>query len=118
LENDDRSFTPQDLLPLCRRLRIPLVYDVHHHRCLPDGLSVEEATREAMATWRGREPHFHISSPRTGWKSADPRPHADYLDPRDLPRAWLTVPMTVDVEAKAKERAVLAIATPRTRSRR
>jgi UV DNA damage endonuclease len=110
LENDDRSFTPSDLLPLCERLRIPLVYDVHHHRCLPDALSVEEATRRAMATWRGREPHFHLSSPRTGWNGSDPRPHADYLDPRDMPPAWRPMTLTVDVEAKAKERAVVAIA--------
>ena len=38
------SMAPADLLPLCRRLGIPLVYDAHHHRCRPDGLSVEEAT--------------------------------------------------------------------------
>lgn len=118
LENDDRSFTPQDLLPLCRRLRIPLVYDVHHHRCLPDGLSVDQASKLAMATWRGREPHFHISSPRAGWNGGDPRPHADYLDPRDLPQTWLRSSLTVDVEAKAKERAVLAIANLRPRTRR
>jgi UV DNA damage endonuclease len=117
LENDDRSFGPQDLLPLCRRLRIPLVYDVHHHRCLPDGLSVEQATTFAVETWRGREPHFHMSSPRDGWDSRDPRPHADFLDPRDVPACWRGQPFTVDVEAKAKERAVLAAAAPRTRAR-
>jgi UV DNA damage endonuclease len=44
VENDDRIYTPADLLPLCRTEGIPLVYDVHHHRCNPDGLSVEEAT--------------------------------------------------------------------------
>src|SRR5215208_4249442 len=33
LENDDRSFTPEMLLPLCERLGVPFVYDVHHHRC-------------------------------------------------------------------------------------
>lgn len=117
LENDDRSFTPQDLLPLCRRLKIPLVYDVHHHRCLPDGLSVEQATAFAVETWGGREPHFHLSSPREGWSSKDPRPHADYLDPRDIPDCWREQAFTVDVEAKAKERAVLAIATPSLRAR-
>ncbi len=52
LENDDRSYTPRDLLPVCRELNIPLVYDVHHHRCLPDGLSVESATEQAMETSR------------------------------------------------------------------
>ena len=41
---------------------ILLVYDVHHHRCNPDGLSVEEATSQAMATW-DREPLFpHLQS--------------------------------------------------------
>ncbi|OGK13204.1 MAG: UV damage repair endonuclease UvsE, partial [Candidatus Riflebacteria bacterium GWC2_50_8] len=34
LENDDKTYTPSELLPLCRELKIPLVYDVHHHRCL------------------------------------------------------------------------------------
>jgi len=109
LENDDRLFTPEDLLPLCERLGLPLVYDVHHHRCKGDGLAVAEATARAAATWRGREPHFHISSPREGWRGGDPRPHADYVEPADLPREWRTMDITVDVEAKAKERAVLAL---------
>ena len=43
LENDDTSYTVRDLLTVCERLSIPLVYDVHHHRCNPDGLSIEEA---------------------------------------------------------------------------
>jgi len=33
LENDDRIYTPKDLLPFCNEHKIPLVYDVHHHRC-------------------------------------------------------------------------------------
>ena len=109
LENDDRHYTPADLLPLCRRLGIPLVYDVHHHRCRPDGLSVEEATALAAETWGTREPYNHISSPRDGWGAPNPRPHADFIDPADFPAAWLGARMTVDVEAKAKERAVVAI---------
>ncbi len=109
LENDDRQYAPADLLPLCRRLGIPLVYDVHHHRCRPDGLSVEEATLAAAETWNGREPYSHISSPRDGWDAANPRPHADYVDLADWPDAWRGVRMTVDVEAKDKERAVTAL---------
>ena len=109
LENDDRRFTPASLLPLCERLGVPLVYDVHHHRCNPDGLDIATATELAMATWCGREPHFHISSPRAGWEGGDTRPHADYVIPNDFPDAWHSRHMTVDVEAKAKERAVLAL---------
>jgi UV DNA damage endonuclease len=108
LENDDVSYTVRDLLPVCERLSIPLVYDVHHHRCNPDGLSVEEATGLTGKTWQGtgREHYCHLSSPRAGWGGSDPRPHADYIDPADVPPCWLGREMTVDIEAKAKELAV------------
>lgn len=111
LENDDVSYTVADLLPICGQLSIPLVYDVHHHRCKPDGLSVEEATRLAESTWQGsgREQYCHLSSPRAGWNGANPRPHADYIDPADVPSCWLGRVMTVDIEAKAKELAVLRL---------
>ena len=113
LENDDHTYTPADLLPLCDRINIPLVYDVHHHRCLPDELSVEEATRLSVASWQrdGREPCFHISSPREGWRAGNPKPHADYIDLADFPACWreLSLDFTVDVEAKAKELAVVKL---------
>jgi UV DNA damage endonuclease len=107
LENDDRCFTPRSLLPLCQRSGVPLVYDVHHHRCLADGLSIEEATELSFATWGGREPYAHLSSPRDGWQGSNTRAHADYIDPADFPDVWRNRTMTIDVEAKAKERAVL-----------
>ncbi|MBA2457616.1 MAG: UV DNA damage repair endonuclease UvsE [Gemmatimonadales bacterium] len=109
LENDDRHYAPADLLPICRRESIPLVYDVHHHRCRGDGLSLAEATGAAAETWRGRDPWAHISSPRDGWGAANPRPHADYVDLEDFPGEWRGLKLTVDVEAKAKERAVVAL---------
>lgn len=111
LENDDISYTPEDLLPLCHKQRIPLIYDVHHHRCNPDGTSVEDATELAAATWKtvGREQYCHISSPRAGWGNGTSRPHADFIDPADVPECWLGREMTVDVEAKAKEVAVVRL---------
>lgn len=111
LENDDLVYTVRDLLPVCHDLGIPLVYDVHHHRCNPDGLTVEEATGLAMATWasHGREPWFHVSSPKNGWDGKPLRSHADYIDPRDFPSCWLPLSVTVDVEAKAKELAIIRL---------
>lgn len=109
LENDDRVFTPSDLLPVCRDVGVPLVYDVHHHRCLADGLSIDEATAAARATWN-REPVFHISSPLSGWDGPSPERHHDYVDAADFPACWLGAPLTVEVEAKAKELAVLRLA--------
>ncbi len=109
LENDDRVYTVSDLLPLCRAEGLALVYDVHHDRCNPGGLSIREATDEAAKTWGKREPWLHLSSPAHGWRSADPRSHADYIAPSDVPREWLGRRATVDVEAKQKELAVLRL---------
>lgn len=109
LENDDKIYTVEDLLLLCRSERIPLVYDAHHHRCLPDRFDVEEATRLAEATWN-REPLFHLSSPREGWRGKQPFRHHDFIDPKDFPSCWLDRDLTVEVEAKAKEPAVLRLA--------
>lgn len=105
VENDDKTYTPSDLLPVCATEKVPLVYDVHHHRCLPDELSVEAATTAAIATW-DREPLFHLSSPIEGWDGPKPERHHDYIDINDFPACWLDQTLTVEVEAKAKEHAV------------
>ena len=105
LENDDKVYTPSDLLPVCEETGVPLVYDVHHHRCLPDGLTVAEATKRARKTWK-TEPLFHISSPLEGWDGPKPERHHDYIDASDFPAEWIGWPLTVEVEAKAKELAI------------
>ena len=109
LENDDRVYTPRDLLPICRADGLRFVYDVHHHRCLPDGESLEETTAAAVETWGRSEPWFHASSPAAGWGGGDPRPHHDRLWLRDVPPPWRRLRCTIDVEAKAKEGAVLPL---------
>lgn len=106
LENDDKVYTPEDLLPICNGTDVPLVYDVHHHRCCPDGSTLEAATQAARETWGRREPLFHISSPLEGWDGPKPQRHHDYIDAGDFPKTWLGWPLTVEVEAKAKELAV------------
>jgi len=108
LENDDKSYTPEELLPFCAQLGIPMVYDVHHHRCCKDNLSIEEASRLAMETW-DREPLFHISSPAHGWQAPNSRSHHDYINVDDFPQIWKSMDVTIEVEAKAKELAVIQL---------
>ena len=110
VENDDKTYTPNDLLPICKANGIPLVYDVHHHRCNPDGLTVEQATKKALATWN-REPMFHLSSPIDGWDGVKPERHHDFIDVNDFPECWRRKKITVEVEAKAKEVAVEKLLT-------
>jgi UV DNA damage endonuclease len=109
VENDDKIYTPADLLPFCQQHGIPFVYDVHHHRCKPDGMSEEEATRQAVMTWN-REPLFHISSPLEGWSGPKPHRHHDYINVRDFPPFWQEFDLTVEIEAKAKELAIKKLA--------
>ena len=111
LENDDATYTVRDLLPICEKLNIPLVYDVHHHRCNQDGMGIEEATLLVVALWDSleKEPYFHLSSPKYGWQSGNIKPHADYIDPADFPESWKNCTATVDIEAKFKELAVLRL---------
>lgn len=106
VENDDKTYTPEDLLPLCETLGIPLVYDVHHHRCNPDDTLIQDATEKAVSTWDGREPMFHISSPINGYGDKDEASHHDYIAIKDFPKCWTDKTLTVEVEAKAKELAV------------
>ena len=108
VENDDKIYTPAELIPLCRREGVPLIYDVHHHRCNRDELSIEEATEQAIATW-DREPLFHISSPKEGWNGPGCQRHHDFIEVADVPECWLGCLLTIEVEAKAKERAVLQL---------
>jgi UV DNA damage endonuclease len=108
VENDDKIYTPSELLPICRSEGVPFVYDVHHHRCCRDELSVEEATEAAIGTWN-REPMFHLSSPKEGWNGPGPQRHHDFIDVADVPACWLGRTLTIEVEAKAKERAVLQL---------
>jgi UV DNA damage endonuclease len=105
VENDDKVYTPSDLLPSCRSAGVPLVYDVHHHRCNRDGMNEEDATKAAIATWN-REPMMHLSSPKDGWGGPNPERHHDFVDIADFPTYWLGKSLTVEVEAKFKELAV------------
>jgi UV DNA damage endonuclease len=113
LENDDVSYTPLDLYSICSELKVPLVYDVHHHRCNPDGSSVKATSDLCIETWKSRksEPYFHISSPKSGWNQKGAKSHSDYINPDDFPDCWhkLKTNFTIDVEAKAKELAVLKL---------
>ena len=52
---------------------------------------------------------FHISSPIEGWDGRKPERHHDFIDVKDFPNCWRRKKITVEVEAKAKEAAVLKL---------
>ncbi len=113
-EHDDTLFDLDDTLEVAGALSLPVVFDIHHHRChhrRPTWRDDLPALLErVMASWSDRVPKAHVSSARAPGAKA----HADYVDDIDLDLA-LTVlaeiggdrPIDVMLEAKAKEAAVL-----------
>jgi len=114
LENDDKIFTIEDLLPVCRRLGAPLVFDWLHHRANPGRWAkrpVAEIMAEVAQTWLPEDgpPKVHFSN-----QDPEKRPgaHAYWLDKEDfLAFAAELSGLVVDVmaECKGKDLALLRL---------
>ena len=114
LEHDDRIFDLDDALEVAQALGLPVVFDLHHHRCLhrrPDWRDDLGPLLEAVvASWGGRVPKFHLSSARAPGQTA----HADHVHDDDFDLALEVFgavggaePYDLMLEAKEKDRAVL-----------
>lgn len=114
LENDDKSFTAADVLDICRELGIPMVLDVHHHRCINGGERLEDLLPHIYGTWAGQPdvPKFHFSSPKS---SKEFRSHADYIDAAAF-MEFLNIAkdfgedIDIMLEAKMKDNALAGLA--------
>ena len=120
IENDELTYNIDDCLEVSAALGIPVTFDLHHHRChsLKEEYTPQKTEREyfllARQTWidSGRNyQRIHISTPKYEYTTAaKSRPHHDYISPTDIP-TWLLeeskeFPLHIDVEAKAKEKAI------------
>lgn len=113
LENDDKSYTALDVLGICRELKIPMVLDVHHHKCANNGERLEDMLDAIFDTWEGAyfPPKIHFSSPKS---EKDFRSHADWIDPGEF-REFLGIAartgrdFDVMLEAKSKDSALLKL---------
>ena len=83
LENDDRIFTAGEVLGLCQRLGVPMIFDFWHHKLNPTAdtwdTGLEEFLPHVVDTWGERVPKFHLSSAR-GLGTA----HADLIESVDF----------------------------------
>lgn len=124
IENDETLYTVQDCLRVHEAIGIPVVFDHQHHLLNPGILSLGEACRAALATWRtGVMPKVHFSSPKldsrmvTRGKKEVPAPpllsqHADYVHPWEFAAFLREVgpaPFDVMLEAKMKDAALLKL---------
>ncbi|OSX56122.1 hypothetical protein POSPLADRAFT_1160959, partial [Postia placenta MAD-698-R-SB12] len=116
LENDEICYNPDELLPICEELSIPMVLDYHHNWINPSVLPFPELLPRIAATWtrKGIRQKQHLSEPRPGAESImEKRAHADRC--QELPEVLVggDVDLMIEVsicvpysDAKDKEQAV------------
>ena len=85
LENDDKSYTVEDVLGISRLTGVTPILDVHHHKCNPSPNLINN-TKEIVDIWtnKGKEVKIHVSS---GLMSDRDRRHADFVTVKDYERA-------------------------------
>jgi UV DNA damage endonuclease len=110
-ENDEYAYSSKQILEVCRRAKVPMLFDAHHHICrenLEDynHPSVAEAFWAARETWTNPENQMvHISNGRE--KFGD-RAHSDLITA--MPDVFRFAPW-IEVEAKHKEIAIAKLQT-------
>ena len=100
----------KDVLNICQEVKIPMVLDLHHHRCKNEGEKVEDLLEDVFNTWsnEGLLPKVHFSTPKDGEYD---RKHADYIDCKDfiqfLDIAKKSIDRDFDVMIEAKKKIKL-----------
>lgn len=110
IENDDKEslYTVKDLKYLHNLIKIPIVFDYHHHKCQKDPMSEEFALRLAVSTWpKGIKPVVHYSESKALHESDNKiksQAHSDYVN--SLPDVY-GIDLDIMIEAKSKELTLL-----------
>jgi UV DNA damage endonuclease len=109
LENDENCYSAAEILDICRRAGVPMVFDPHHHVVCEEldsyeDPSVEKYVRLAAGTWP--KPDWQIVHISNGASSfGDPR-HSELIT--TMPSALFQAPW-IEVEAKGKEEAIFGL---------
>jgi len=104
LENDDKSYTINDVMKIHKHTGVKIVLDIHHHICCNDDLELD--LKSVFDTWGGKIPKIHISSPKS---DKEFRSHAEMIDfdyCKEFLRQAEGYKFDVMIEAKGKDLAI------------
>jgi UV DNA damage endonuclease len=104
IENDDKAsmYSVKDLMYIHNAIKIPIVFDYHHHTFNTGNLSEQDALELAMSTWpKGITPAVHYSESKMGSK---PQAHSDFIE--RIPETYGNI-VDIMVEAKQKDLAII-----------
>lgn len=112
VENDDKAsmWSTRHLYDyIYKVIRIPIVFDYHHHKFCTGGQTEQEALELAMSTWQDVKPVVHYSQDRS----------VEYNDPKIRPQAhsdsyWTAIDtyghdLDIMLECKHKEQGLFAM---------
>ncbi|AFZ26195.1 UV-damage endonuclease [Cylindrospermum stagnale PCC 7417] len=105
-ENDEYAYSASEILAVCQRAGVPMVFDAHHHICHEkldsyDHPSVASMFYAARETWKNPDWQLvHISNGETAFND---RKHSDLISA--MPDVYHQAPW-IEVEAKHKENAI------------
>jgi UV DNA damage endonuclease len=109
LENDERSWSVNDLLPICEATRAPLVVDWLHHQ-LNGRVPFNQLPWERIrTTWHDQRPKLHYSDQDPTKRAGA---HSQYVNADNFKTFYTQVPFSdydVMLECKAKEQALLRL---------
>lgn len=109
LENDERSWSVSDLLPICEETSIPLVVDNLHHQLNGSVPLNQLPWQRILATWQDRLPKLHYSEQDPAKRMGA---HSSYVTADAFSSFTASIPFTdydVMLECKAKELALLKL---------
>ena len=110
-ENDEYAYSASEIIDICQRTNVPMVFDAHHHIC-HEGLSsyedssVAEMFYAAGATWAN--PQWQLVHISNGEAAFNDRQHSDLI--AAMPSVYRKAPW-IEIEAKAKEQAIARLQT-------
>lgn len=113
IENDDKVFNLSDVLSISKVLDIPVVLDYHHFVCNNNGERIEDLIESVFATWKGKTPKIHFSSPKSKLKK-EFRSHHDYINSNSFISflekiKFINKDFDIMLEAKAKDDALFRL---------
>ncbi len=109
LENDERCWSVDDLLPICEATGTPLVVDALHHQINGYGPLDALPWPRILATWRGLRPKLHYAEQDP---TKRPGAHSEYVSATNFLAFRRQIPLDaydVMLECKAKDLALLRL---------
>lgn len=120
IENCEKSYNVRDCLDIAQECKIPVVFDCHHYECYSlahpnEKIYIEDFMPEVIESWKDRKPLMHVSQQACYDNGKHMRigKHSDFIT--EIPYYMFNIVedynicYDLEVEAKAKEQAILKL---------